>query len=210
MLSEAGSAWDLSPGLWKVLTRLLSVSGPCDCFLWREEVEGTALLPVADVDLFLIVDGGEGRSEASELISGKPRTFGLHRARCHRGAFTAVTQVGRGSCRRLDEPNSRWKSRAWRWVCTCVLNAARLEETGSHWAPAPTDPPPRGSVPRRLASGPKLHILLPCTPHAPPGLGQGTPSPLGHALTPPPCDRPGRQLRPQEPLRCWGGCRSVR
>lgn len=45
------------------------MSGPCDCFLWREEAEGTALLRAADVDLFLIVDGGEGRSEASGALS---------------------------------------------------------------------------------------------------------------------------------------------
>lgn len=90
-----------------------------------------------------------------------------------RGALTAVAQVGRGGCRRLDKPSSRQKSGAWRWVCTCVLSEAGLEGTGSQWARAPTGLPPRGSAPCRLASGLKPHALLPCAPHAPPGLGWG-------------------------------------
>lgn len=83
---DAQRGW-LSLGLvawfWKVLSPLLSTSGPRDCFLWREEAEGTAFLPAADVDSFLLVDGGEGCLEASELISGKPKTFGIPRACCH-------------------------------------------------------------------------------------------------------------------------------
>lgn len=174
----------------------------CHCFLWREEGGDTAFPPAADVNSFLIVDGGERDCEASALITGKPRTCRIDGARCYRWPCMDATQAGSGSRGHRDGLNSHQESRAWRWVCTrrpCVLSAAGPEGTGSHWALAPTNSPPQGS--HRLPGGTVTSHRRASALHP----TSCTPAPLTRwagehhrpSATPSPClrHRPGRGTR---------------
>ena len=187
----------------RVLERVLILPSrvriACHCFLWREEGGDTAFPPAADVNAFLIVDGGEEYCEASELITGKPRTFRIDGARCHRWAFMDVTQVGSGSC---GQSRAHRESRAWWWVCTlrpCVLSAAGPEGTGSHWTLTPTNPPPQGShrLPGGTVTSHRLASALHPMPCAPAPLTRWAGEPHRPSATPSPClrHRPGRGTR---------------
>ena len=194
---------------WKVLTPLLSVSGPCDCFLWREEAEGTACLPAADVDSFLLVDGGEGCLEASELISGKLRTFGIPRARCHEGLSRLWLRSAAGAAGGLTNPIPVRRAEPGGGSVPAYLAQLDWRDLGlrGHGHQLACLPGAQHPADWLLARSPRP--CSPALPVHPQGWAGGhhrpsdVPRPHLH-------DSPEQQLCPQEPFLRRGGRRSAR
>lgn len=124
----------------------------CHCFLWREEGGDTAFPPAADVNSFLIVDGGERDCEASALITGKPRTSRIDGARRYRWARWMRLRLAAGAAGIVMDSTPNGKAEPGGGsvpagpACSAQLDRRELGLTG-HW--------------HQLTHLPKAHIGCP-------------------------------------------------
>lgn len=155
----------LSPGLWKVLTPLLSMSGPVIVFCGEKRPRAqlsfgrltwicfSLLMVERDVQKPQSCLGDAENWLHRALLSPRPRPDSSCRRSCR-------------SCRRLDEPTLAGRAELW-WCCLYLR--AQPDGTGSHWAPAPTDPPPEAQCPAGWLLAPNPMPCSPAPPHAPQG-----------------------------------------